>query len=128
MSKGMDQEKRRAWVSRLERFRQSGLTIAGFCAGEQVSVQTFYYWTRRIQSAESTSAGTTPRGAPAPTGENGATRSHVHFQFGGGVEVSIPADCLEAIRCLAQCLQPSNAAPPVSFHQVLVRDAVREAG
>ena len=128
MTKGVDQEKRRAWVAKLERFRASGLTIAKFCEEEKVSVQTFHYWARRIRVPQSTAARAEPHGAPAPACKNIGAASRVHFLFGGGVEVSIPADCLEAIRCLAQCVQQAMPAGPVSFHQVLLRDTAREAG
>jgi hypothetical protein len=126
MAKGLDQEKRQAWVARLKRFRASGLTIAKFCEDEKVSVQTYYYWLRRI-GRRSTAERPTPRGALAHTGQSLAPDSRIHFQLGGGVEVSIPADCLAAIRCLVQCLQQPSAGPASSFHQVLLRDATVEA-
>lgn len=126
MAKVLDQKKRQAWVARLERFRASGLTIAKFCEDEKVSVQTYYYWVRRIGS-RSTTARTTPRSAPAPTAKNLSPDSRIHFQLGGAV-VSIPADCLAAIRCLVQCIQQSGTATPASsFHQVVLRDAAAEA-
>jgi hypothetical protein len=122
MMKGLDLEKRRAWAARLERFRASGKTVAKFCEQEKVRVHTFYYWTRRI-GAPSTAA-RVPRGARASADQSLAVDSRIHFQLGGGVVVSIPANCLAAIRCLVQCIQSSSvAAPTSSFHQVLLRDA-----
>jgi hypothetical protein len=127
MAKGLDLEKRQAWVARLRRFRASGLTIAKFCEQERVSAHTFHYWAQRIRLAKSIAVRATPGSAPTLTAGSVTAPSRVHFQFGGGVEVSIPADCLEAIRCLAQCIQPSSSAPAMPFHQVLVRDAARES-
>jgi hypothetical protein len=127
MAKGLDEAKRQAWVARLERFRASGQTIAKFCDDEKVSVQTYYYWVRRI-AAPATPTRATSRSAPGSTVEKHAIGSRVCFQFGGGVKVWVPADCLEAIRCLAQCIGVSLPAPPASFHQVLVGGAAREAG
>ena len=128
MAKGFDLEKRQAWVSRLKRFRASGLTIAKFCQQESVGVHTFHYWARRIGAAESTAARTTRRSAPTFAVESvSSPPSRVHFQFSSGVEVSIPVDCLDAIRCVAQCIQSSSSAPANSFHQVLVRDGMRES-
>ncbi len=127
MAKGLDQEKRQAWVARLERFRASGLTIAKFCEDEKVSVQTYYYWVRRI-GRRSRGERPTPCGAVAPAGKSLTPDSRIHFRLGGGVEVSIPADCLAAIRCLVDCLRQPSAAPASSFHQVLLRDATAETG
>jgi hypothetical protein len=127
MAKGVDEEKRQAWVARLKRFRSSGLTIAKFCEEEKVAVHSYYYWVRRI-APSSTSADPTLGAAPNSQGKILTPDSRIHFQFGGGVIVSIPADCLAAIRCLVQCIQQSSAAAPASlFHQVLVRDAAAEA-
>lgn len=125
MTRGLDHEKRRAWVAKLERFRASGLTIAKFCAEEKIRVQTFHYWARRIRAAQSVRS--TPSVTATSAGEKSGAHSRVHFVLGGGVEVSIPADCLEAIRCLAGCIQQSNSATPVSFHQVLLRNAAQGA-
>ena len=127
MAKGLGQGKRQAWVARLERFRASGLTIAKFCEEEQVSVQTYYYWVRRL-GASSLPDCAVLRDARRSPSEKVASDARVHFQFGSGMEISMPADCLEAFRCLAQCMMISMSAPPVPFHQVLVRDAAQEAG
>jgi hypothetical protein len=37
------------------------------------------------------------------------------------VEVSVPADCLSVIRCLAECLQHTRAERPDAFQEVVVR-------
>jgi transposase len=100
MTKGVDQGKRGAWLARLERFRTSGQTVAKFCEGEKVSVQSYYYWVRRL--GLSSAARVTSESPPGSATTLVASDSRVHFRFGGGVLVSIPADCLEAIRCLVQ--------------------------
>jgi hypothetical protein len=41
MIKGVDQVKRGAWLARLEQFRTNGQTVAKFCDGEKVSVQSY---------------------------------------------------------------------------------------
>jgi len=38
-----------------------------------------------------------------------------------GLEVSVPADCLEAIRCLAECLQRARPECSDAFQEVVVR-------
>jgi hypothetical protein len=44
----------------------------------------------------------------------------VRFYCGGAVEVSVPADCLEAIRCLAECLQHARVERSDAFQEVVV--------
>jgi transposase len=39
---------RQAWVERLQRFADAGLTPAQFCAAEGVSLPSFYAWKRRL--------------------------------------------------------------------------------
>ena len=41
---------RQAWVERLQRFAESGLTPAQFCAQEAVSLPNFYAWRRRLNT------------------------------------------------------------------------------
>lgn len=36
------------WRERLQRFKQSGLTVANFCQREGISVPSFYEWRRRL--------------------------------------------------------------------------------
>ncbi len=45
----------------------------------------------------------------------------VRFSWNTGVEVSVPADCLGAIRCLAECLQHTRAERPDAFRELVVR-------
>src|SRR5262245_33838115 len=39
---------RELWVERLDRFAGSDLSAAAFCAAEGVSVNSFFYWKRRL--------------------------------------------------------------------------------
>jgi transposase len=41
---------RQRWTERLDRYRQSGLTVTDFCAEEGVSVPSFYLWKRKLAS------------------------------------------------------------------------------
>lgn len=41
-------ELRLAWQQRLDRFASSGLSVAAFCRAGHLSVQSFYYWKRRL--------------------------------------------------------------------------------
>jgi len=40
--------RRGIWSERLRRYARSNLTIAAFCERERVSVQSFYYWRRKL--------------------------------------------------------------------------------
>ena len=46
----MNDGKRREWADRLERFRQSGQTVAQFSKAEGVSQATFYQWKRKLST------------------------------------------------------------------------------
>ena len=125
-----DVEKRRAWEVRFERFRASGLTIARFCEQERVSVSRFYYWAKRVgaNSARPSSSGagnalrrSRPSVKPAATTGRITNAALVRFSWNAGVEVSVPADCLDVIRCLAECLQHTRAERPDAFQELVVR-------
>lgn len=48
MGRGVVGVKRREWVERLRRFSALGMTVAGFCDVEGVSVSAFYLWRRKL--------------------------------------------------------------------------------
>jgi hypothetical protein len=120
--------KRREWEERLAQFRASGLTVARFCAHQGVNVNTFYYWSKRVGKRS-----TTPRAAASSGVDGSAGRGslattggeRIHFHLAAGVEVSVPAHCLDVIRCLAESVQRSGAAGRASvggeaFHEVVL--------
>ncbi len=130
MTRRLDIQKRREWEQRFERYRAGGLTVGRFCANERVSVNTFYYWARRVGSQpdrpRSDQADKAPEGRPrrvrqAATSDlaTAANAAVVRFRLSVGVEVSVPANCLEVIRCLADCVQHSPAERGYAFHEVL---------
>jgi hypothetical protein len=131
MTRRLDVQKRREWEERFERYRSGGLTVGRFCTNERVSVNTFYYWARRVGSqlvrprtdqADEAPAGRPPRVRQA-TALNLATAANaavVRFRLSAAVEVSVPANCLEAIRCLVHCAQHSPAERGYAFHEVVV--------
>ena len=125
-----DIQKRQAWEVRFERFRASDLSVARFCEQERVSVHTFYYWAKRVRpnSARPSTPGTgnVPRPSrpslkPAATTGRIANAALVRFSWNAGVEVSVPADCLSVIRCLAECLQHTHTERPDAFQELVVR-------
>jgi hypothetical protein len=129
MASGHDVQKRRAWEVRFGRFRASGLTVARFCEQEGVSSHTFYYWAKRVGST----AVRTPAKASNKTSQRDrqfvrhastaggiSNTALVRFHWNAAVEVSVPADCLDAIRCLAECLQHARAERCDAFQEVVV--------
>jgi hypothetical protein len=125
-----DVEKRRAWEVRFERFRASGLSVARFCEQERVSLHTFYYWVKRVGSNSARPSTSEARNSPrrsrppvkaaSPTGGI-ANAALVRFSWNAGVEVSVPADCLSVIRCLAECLPHTRVERPDAFQELVVR-------
>ena len=139
MTRQCDGVKRREWEQRLARQRASGLSVARFCATEGVSVNTYYYWARRVsapagqrarspQAEAKRSGGWSTEGADsksfavaaAPMSSSAAVR----FQFAANVTVWVPAECMEVIRCLAECAQhaaaASERAPLGAFREVVI--------
>jgi len=122
-----DAQKRRLWETRFARYRASGLSVARFCGQERVSVNTFYYWAKRLRTASamaSLRADRTipPRHASATTPAGSNTRKPVvRFRWKTGTEVRVPADCLEAIRCLAECLAGRGEHASEAFQEVVVK-------
>jgi len=129
MMRRLDVQKRRQWEERFERYRAGRLTVARFCTKERVSVNTFYYWAKRldlrstgIRSAEQERAAKQNREPvrAAHVLAEAANAPLVHFRLGVAVEVWVPAHCLDVIRCLAQGLQRSSAEHSAAFQEVVV--------
>ena len=103
-----DARKRAEWQRTLKRFESSGLTIAQFCREEKIPVHAFYYWGKRLgrpsrgnRQARGKSGGVSPeKGAGAMNGEHSAPL--VHFAWGSKLRMSVPADCMDAIRCVLE--------------------------
>ena len=146
MTKTPASRKQLSWQKRLKRFRSRGQTVARFCQLEKVTPSAFYYWSRRmreagaepavspvsprrrrrhtesdllVQSVAKISRPTTGDTGPAPTAPP------VHIVWNQDLQVSIPADCLDAIRTVLEwCREGATESPLVTeqsspFHQVL---------
>lgn len=120
-----DAERRQVWAARLARYRSSGLSVVRFCEQEGVSTNTFYYWAKRLAANPASSRGgraAPPRRASAtPATNGGEQRAMVRFRWSAGVEVLVPADCLEAIRCLAECMAKVGDHRGKAFQEVVVK-------
>ena len=125
MTSSGDIQKRRAWKSRFARYHASGLSVARFCEQERVSTHTFYYWVKRLKTASAPSWGS--RALPArcvsapPTSDGNTRGATVRFRWNADVQVLVPADCLEAIRCLAKCLAEVGGRRGEAFQEVVLK-------
>ena len=59
MGRRADDGNRREWVARLQRRRESGLTVAEFCEWDGVSVAAFYKWQKTLCDTKSPRSSTT---------------------------------------------------------------------
>lgn|SRR5208282_291789 len=123
MASSGDLEKRQAWAARFARYRSNGLSVASFCKQERLSENTFYYWAKRLRTPPALPVRSVPpRQAAAMPMADGSTRGAVvRFSWKSGTEVVIPADCLEAIRCLAECLAEAGGHRSKAFQEVVVK-------
>lgn len=87
------------WVDRLARFPDAGLTVAAFCAAENVSVQSFFYWKKRL--AAPTPWPDAPRFFPIRV----APSSAIEIVLPGGTVLRITPGCDPAfVRSLIDAL------------------------
>jgi hypothetical protein len=137
MAKRSDDEKRSLWERRLASYRSSGLTVAGFCRREKVSVASFYYWSRQLGSEGSDNTVVSRARAksgrhslgcrhstPQASGRAESSKeraSRIHFRMGQNARVSIPADCLDALRCLVQCLTQEPSGQQEAFQTIVLK-------
>lgn len=124
MSTSFDFSKRREWEQRLARFRVSGGSVGRFCEAEKVSVNTYYYWKKRLAGQRPSpmamslpatndvhSQGCDPASERVPM---------VYFQWASGLRVSVPASCFDAIRCLVTSTSETPSDSRHRFHQVVM--------
>jgi hypothetical protein len=103
MREAVDEAKRWLWRERLARFARSKKTVVAFCAAEQVSVQTFYQWKRKLAAESSgrrsrqlnASSSVNRVGAFLPVRIEGATL--VELELPNGARVRVPASDLTAL-------------------------------
>ena len=123
MASSGDSEKRQAWAARFARHQASGLSVARFCKQERVSANTFYYWAKRLRRPSAWPVRTVPprQAAAKPTADDSTRGAVVRFRWKSGTEVIVPADCLETIRCLAECLAEAGGHRSKVFQEVVVK-------
>jgi hypothetical protein len=119
MARSTDPKKAALWQRRLQRFLDSGLPVARFCAAEHVSEASFYYWQKKLGprklgplrrcravGAENHAAG--PGGRRAITVDRNVFRPvtvvpascGVVIRLPGGARIEVEASQLDTIRAV----------------------------
>jgi hypothetical protein len=133
MAKQIDSKKLAIWTDRLRRFRESGVSVTRFCAAEAITMSAFSYWSKRLadfatkQLVASPSKRAADRGTPRRSsigqsaGECSVGPSLFSVRIDDGIQIEIPTDQIEAIRCVMQCIHQTQRSESESrFHRVVV--------
>ena len=123
MASRMDAQKRLAWEGRLGRYQACGLTVTRFCEQERVSTHAFYYWAKRIGSISGKKSAKHVATAVGSANSK-SNMAWVHFRWNAAMQVSVPADCLDAIRCLAECLGHASIERDTTEHTEAFQEIV----
>ena len=128
-----DGGKRAEWQKRLDDFEASGLTVAQFCRQVGVTPHTFYYWKKRVarssekrrDPAEGERVKKSGRQVTATLMESQSNGALVTFTWGSTLRISVPAHCIDAIRCVLECTGQSGHGARNSrktFQQVVLAE------
>jgi hypothetical protein len=133
MKRRLDSKKLGLWDQRLKRFRESGLSIAQFCANEAISVSSFSYWSKRLADqafkeqvtplAIRVTESVTKRPSVNDRRQVDSTGGQAMFsvRIHESIHIAVPAECLETIRCVMQCVHDlQKSVPEDRFHRVVV--------
>ncbi len=133
MSRPSNTGKLAAWRKRLRRFSRSGMTVARFCDHENVSVFSFYYWRRKLDSpqrdsispGQATSGGRTIERDPKKA-RHAAFRqvtvvpaivpssAGVAILLPGGTRIEVGAGHLDTVRAVIAEVTATTYLPPGS--------------
>ena len=85
---------RQRWADRLNRFDQSGLTVAKFCKKERCSVPSFYQWRRKLRDETSTGPTFVPVRIVDAADPSPSPQATVSLDLPGGIRlrIEVPAD------------------------------------
>jgi hypothetical protein len=96
MARSADGVKRRHWQQRLQRFERARLTVAAFCAAENISPASFYHWRRILrrgatQSRETTLERSMGGGRHAFVPVRVVAAATIEVRLPNGVRLAVPA-------------------------------------
>ena len=121
MARSTDPKKVALWQTRFQRYLGSGLSVARFCAAEDVSESSFYYWLKRLgplkrrRPAREEDRATRCADHPVRRADRGASSegrglfqpvtgvpatSGVVVRLPGGTQIEVAAGQLDAIRAV----------------------------
>jgi transposase-like protein len=94
------------WRERLQRYRESGLTVVEFCRREGVSAPSFYQWRKRLDGeSPQVRDGRSERAGDAVVGDSGpfmavrlASPLMAEVEFPNGLRIRVPATSDEALQ------------------------------
>ena len=128
---GSGRETRRGeWRVRLQRFRASGIGVVAFCARENVSVASYYYWARLLRDDVADAQQDRPRSSGPVTSRGTRLNSRVmqsptlgthsdggsgvvRFLLSSGAEILVPVEHVDLIQSLARCLGDNSSSANV---------------
>jgi len=110
MSRSSDSQKRMVWRGRFQRFSSSGMPVGRFCAGERVSVASFYYWRKKLRPGSVARAMGRRRQALDQSASEHAglfrpvtvvpATSAVRIHLPGGTRIEVGAEPAEVVRAV----------------------------
>jgi len=110
MSRPSDPKKLAVWGERFERLSHSGLTVARFCAGERVSVASFYHWRKKLGPAALRRGVPARRGIFRPVTVVPAA-SGILVQLPGGTRIEVGVEHLDAVRAVIAEVTRADRGP-----------------
>jgi hypothetical protein len=99
MARSSDPQKLALWQRRFQRFWNSGLAVARFCAREHVSVASFYHWRKKL-GPKASRRRTSVRGDVFRPVTVVPAASVVSIQLRGGTRIEVCAEHLDAVRAV----------------------------
>ena len=120
MVRGSDSAKVSVWRERLERFGKSEVKVKPFCAGEGVSVASFYAWRRKLSKPAADRAGQKNGEASYPSERPSRVftpivvnplPATISIRLPDGVQIDVPSDNLAAVRTVIAELVRADEVP-----------------
>jgi hypothetical protein len=118
MVRGSDSAKVSVWRERLERFGKSEVKVKPFCAGEGVSVASFYAWRRKLSKPAADRADQNEASYPSERPSRVFTPivvnplpATISIRLPDGVQIDVPSDNLAAVRAVIDELLRIDRVP-----------------
>jgi hypothetical protein len=99
MARSSDPQTVALWRGRLQRFSESGLTVAQFCEQERVCTASFYNWRRKLGGKAEHRRTVTRHDVFQPVTVV-PTSCGVSIQLPGGTRIEVRAEHLEVVRAV----------------------------